>query len=149
MLGVDPGKTTGWASYDTQALAIAGAAQAPGNEFLDLVIPWVDACKGRDDVRIVAERFVITGGTVEMGRTEENWSIEQIGLLRHHARWAGLPFELQGAGDVKKFAPNERLRAIGWYVRGREHANDALRHVLLNVARHHPEVLDQILSGVT
>jgi hypothetical protein len=146
ILTADPGKMTGWAAFDTERHELLGAKQAPGYEFLDQVVPWVDGCAGRTDVMVILERFVISGGTVEKGRTDENWSIEQIGVLRHHARWAGIPFELQSAGDAKSIAPNPRLREIGWYVPGRDHANDALRHVILALGRHHVDALNRLLT---
>ena len=147
ILAVDPGRTTGWATY-TPGLpsAVPSAEQAIDVEFIDRVIPWIADVATRTPLRIVVERFVISGGTMRKSRGDENWSIEQIGLLRHHARWAGAEFDLQSAGDAKKFATDARLKEIGWWMKGRDHANDALRHLLLNVARHHPEDLDRMLT---
>lgn len=151
IIAVDPGKKTGWASYDTTANVFA-SQEAPGDEFIDRVVPWLGPSHAHDraaagPVRIVVERFVITAGTMRTSRGDENWSIEQIGILRHHARWAGVAFELQSAGDAKKFSPDDRLRTIGWYTPGRGHANDAARHALLNVARHHHDVLVRLLRS--
>lgn len=149
LLAVDPGKKTGWASFDTTTMVLSGATEAPANEFLDKIVPWIDRSAGLVLARIIVERFVITTETAKKGVGDEHWSIEQMGVLRHHARWAGLEFDgTQTLSNAGKFAPNERLRAVGWYVPGRGHANDALRHLLLNIGRNHQDVLERLLTTV-
>lgn len=145
VLGVDPGKKTGWAAYDLDRLELTGAAEAPQDEFVDKIVPWLEASPA-GSVTIACERFVITGGTIKKSRGDENWSIEQIGILRQTARRYGHGFKLQNANDAKKFATNDRLRLIGWYVPGRGHANDALRHVLLWLGDHRVDVLERVLT---
>lgn len=147
-LTFDPGKHTGWALYHAgpTEYMLMGITEADGYEFLDKVVPYIRAMAGRE-LTVVGERFVISGGTVEKGRTDENWSIEQIGVIRHECRWAGVPFELQSAGDAKKFAKNDRLKEVGWYTPGGGgHHNDAARHMLLCLARHEPETLGRLLT---
>jgi hypothetical protein len=155
ILAVDPGKMTGWASYDTDRFALHGAWEAPANDFLDGFVRWIDASAPFETaggvvapmVRIVVEKFVITTETAKKTQGEEHWSIEQMGVLRHHARWAGMGFDgTQTLSNAGEFAPNQRLRDIGWYVPGKGHANDALRHLLLNIGRHHHDVLERVLT---
>lgn len=154
ILAVDPGKMTGWASYDTDRFMLHGAWEAPANEFLDGIVQWIEVSEPCDSkvvfrpmVRIVVEKFVITTETAKKTQGEEHWSIEQMGVLRHHARWAGMEFDgTQTLSNAGEFAPNKRLRDIGWYVPGKGHANDALRHLLLNIGRHHHDVLEKVLT---
>lgn len=145
VLGVDPGKTTGWAVYDSATGGIVDVGQLDREAFVDYLVPRLeDLAKPKLD--IACERFVIAGGTVEKSHTDENWSIEQVGILRHWARRYGHEFTLQGAGDAKKFADNDRLKAIGWHRPGKVHANDALRHTLLRIAKVLPADLDRLLA---
>ena len=156
ILTVDPGKTTGWASYDTDNLCLQGAWEAPANEFLDGIVRWIDVSTPiLDDpvvfspmVRVVVEKFIITVETAKKTQGDEHWSIEQMGVLRHHARWAGMEFDgTQSLSNAEKFAPNQLLRDIGWYQPGKPHANDALRHLLLNIGRNHVDVLERLLPA--
>ncbi len=152
ILTVDPGKTTGWAQFDTSSCNPPLAWQSPANEFLDTWVPYIDAWRdsGWSDggVRVVVEKFIITIETAKKTQGDEHWSIEQMGVLRHHARWAGVQFDGgQTLSNAQKFAPNDRLRQIGWYVPGKGHANDALRHLLLNIGRNHVDVLERLLPS--
>lgn len=137
VLGIDPGKMTGFAAYDLQAHELTSSWQADVHGAYASLEPWVPSS------RLVAiERFVITGGTAKMGRGQENWSMELIGVARYLAFRADVQLLLQGAGDAKKFAPDARLKSIGWWNAGHDHANDAARHVLLALASQHPEELE-------
>lgn len=133
ILGVDPGKMTGWAAFDTLAAEGPHSGQLDREEFVDFIVPRLEH-PTQPRLMIACERFTISGGTVTKGRTDENWSIEQIGILRHWARRFGHEFTLQSAGDAKKFATNDKLKLVGWHRPRRDHENDALRHTLLRLA---------------
>ena len=132
ILAVDPGKMTGAALYDIATKTLLNAWECPNAEFID----WArDFLAASPPIIVRSERFVISGGTVRMGRTDENWSIECIGCLRAMCRWHGHDFDLQAAGDAKKMAPNPKLREIGWYIKGKGHATDAVRHIVLSTVK--------------
>ena len=66
-----------------------------------------------------------------------------IGYLEGRAHFLGWPFHLQNVGDVKKFVTNEKLKAMGWWVPGQDHARDALRHLLyFLIHNRHPELAE-------
>jgi hypothetical protein len=144
IVAVDPGKTTGWAILDGPLGIRFG--ESPFMEFHGRADNYL---RLRHDtghqVRVVCERFVITGGTVTVSRGDTNWSIETIGVVRYLADKYGHLFELQGAGDAKKLGSGELLRRLGWWSRGADHARDAARHLALALARHHPAEFDQLL----
>lgn len=94
---------------------------------------------------VVAERFVISGGTVTVARGDTNWSIELIGILRYLCRKYGHEFDLQGAGDAKRLGTDKLLRRLGWWTPGSDHARDAARHLVLALARREPNDLDRRL----
>lgn len=129
VLGVDPGETTGGFGVDTTTTELL-PLQLGCNDFCDW---FVDGLAYFD--LVVSERFVISERTVRSSRGDENWSIEQIGWMRHHCRRRGIEFRLEGASDSMKFAPNDRLKHVGWYTRGKGHTNDAARVTLLTIAK--------------
>lgn len=144
ILGVDPGKTTGWAFFNTAYPDSFQSWQADRNDFVDIIVPYLE--KTGDRLDIACESYVLTSGTMRTSRSDENWSIEQIGVLRHWARRHGHHFELQTAGNAKKFSTDAKLKDIGWWKPGNGHANDAARHVLLYVARHEMATLERLLT---
>lgn len=142
VIGVDPGKMTGWAACQADGTDFK-SKEAPVNDFVDHMTVYLGLAS---PCHVAAERFVISGGTVTKGRTDENWTIEQIGVLRHLCRRHGHTFELQGAGDAKEFAPDSRLKQVGWHTPGRGHANDGARHLLLCLARRHQSAFEDLLT---
>lgn len=139
ILAVDPGKATGWAIYRE------GRAYFGEHSFEDFPgFAW-EYLNGNDPLLVIAERFVIMAGTLQKARTETNWSIELIGVLRFISDMCGHDFELQGAGDAKRLGNDGLLRKLDWWTVGSDHARDAARHVALALARHAPEELDRLL----
>lgn len=143
ILAVDPGRATGWAVLE------AGRAYF-GEEIFEEFPGWADSfLRSRFDrgcrFLVVAERFVISGGTLTKARGDSNWSIELIGVLRYLARQYGHEFDLQGAGDAKRFGTDRLLRKLGWWTPGSDHARDAARHLALALARRDQADLDRRL----
>lgn len=131
-MGMDPGKMTGCATFVPTMETVPQAWEAPQDTFVD----WAYDCLTAVPPSIILmERYTVTAETLRKSRGD-NWSLEQIGVVRHLCRRHGHTFELQSPSDAKKLASNQRLRQLGWYVPGKGHANDALRHLLLGLARH-------------
>ena len=87
---------------------------------------------------IVAERFTINQQTIR--HSQQTTALEVIGYLRAIALgWGEVDFVLQTPADAKRFAQigsnqNARLDKLGWTQRplaANDHANDALRHLML------------------
>ena len=139
VLAADPGGTTGWAYYADGAVT---AGQDEFASFTDIVDGWCSVHstdpkrKGVPDV-IVAERFLITPQTAKL--SQQSTALEIIGFLRYVAHREGIPFVLQTPADAKRFAQvgsdkDARLERVGWLKKPKaqnDHANDALRHLLL------------------
>jgi len=131
MIAVDPGKTTGIAMWDLEVGSAPYTAQLSVDEFFQ----WVrdTLVDGHLTHTIVCESFVISQRTVK--GTSQTWSLEHIGLLKWAAWLRQHDITLQAASAAKHMVPNDRLREVGWYVPGRDHANDALRHMLVHAVR--------------
>lgn len=128
IIAVDPGGTTGCATYwDGQISAV----QVPDPmEFMQRFEQWIDAAlKSGYTVHAVCERFVI--GPATLRHSQQTTALELIGAVKYAAHRRGVPVTLQAASEAKTFCDNARLRNLRLYVRGKDHANDALRHLVL------------------
>lgn len=128
---LDPGKTTGFVTYDRE---------------LDVFIPWElnfkDTCTKLMTAPAVAlegglllaiEAFIITPQTAK--NTQAPWSLELIGVARMVSEvYLQRPLIIQQVASAKRFSTDTRLKRMGWYSRGKGHANDASRHLLLLMA---------------
>lgn len=133
VLAVDPGGTTGWARYSPATLQLVRGQESP-EEFLrwseHSVEEWTAAGL---DVVIVAEKYTITPDTLR--KTRQYDALYTIGALAHFARKFECEFVLQTPAEAKGFTSNARLAELEIYSKGEDHANDALRHLILWLAK--------------
>lgn len=131
VLAVDPGKVSGWAFVDLDDLATFTAGQLPHMEFLDMAERAIMAGKL---TAIVAESYVITARSLKVSRGE-NWSLEQLGVLRWLCHKRDVDFTEQTAADGKRFGTDTKLLSAGWFhPTPGGHRNDACRHLLTYAA---------------
>jgi hypothetical protein len=134
LLAFDPGLTTGVAVW-------SGVKEdEPSTWQLDVEQLWnflneefIQGTSAR--LTFICESYIISERTLKTSR--QAWSLEIIGALKLCAYLGEHTLVMQQAAAAKRFAPNERLKAIGWYRPGRDHANDALRHMYLYAAKTH------------
>lgn len=128
ILSVDPGKRSGWAFYDMETRNFSSGE----SEFLELCNRAQRAVERYgDELQIVAEKFMITPMTHK--NTFAPWSLEIIGVLRYLSVHTGRDLILTKPSEAKNFCSNARLRALSWFKGGAGHADDASRHLLLNL----------------
>jgi len=122
VIAIDPGKTTGFAYwYGSEVVADQEPDQV---EFCTRLERYLEIrCPGV----VVIERFVINVKTV--GNSQAPWSLELIGVARYLAAKHNCEFVIQTPADAKRFMSDERLKNLGWWQKGKVHANDALRHL--------------------
>lgn len=101
-------------------------------EFCRRLEAWLAAWHG--PTVVVCERFIINVNTV--GNSQAPWSLELIGVSRYLAAKHDCAFVLQTPADAKNFMKDERVKKLGWWQKGKPHANDALRHLGLYVFTH-------------
>lgn len=128
VLAVDPGKMTGWADWKGPDGLAAG--QMPHFEFLRFAEQLI---AGQHVSAVVCEDFIITMGTLKKSR--ETWSLEQIGCIRYWCDKHRVPLVMQTPAQAKAFSTDDKVQALGWWQPGLEHANDALRHLVLHLVR--------------
>jgi hypothetical protein len=119
-LALDPGETTG-VGYRAVEGALRGI-QWPGADIM-AVLEGMHAHFGLDE--IVVEDFISRPGAAV------NLSAPRvIGRILAWAEENDVPVIMQQPSAAKTVITKDRLRALGGWVRGMEHARDALRHLL-------------------
>lgn len=83
---------------------------------------------------VVCEDFIISQRTVKSA-VAEGWKrgreLMLIGATEFMCRQTGTDFVLQSPAEAKAFSTDVKLRTLGWWRSGPDHANDASRHLLL------------------
>ena len=126
IIAVDPGKTTGIAVYDATNKSLIGTEQIGDlYDTITYIEDWMYTT-------IVCESYTITPATMKKSR--QNYSLEMIGVLRYLTQKHDAKFLLQTPAAAKSFSTDDKLKRLDWYVPGQDHANDALRHLLLYLA---------------
>lgn len=119
-LALDPGQTTG-IGYRSHDGTLRGM-QWPGEDIM-AVLEGLHAVYGLDE--IVVESFISRPGPAV------NLSAPvTIGRITAWAEENDVPLVFQTPSQAKIVVTKDRLRANGGWVRGQEHARDALRHLL-------------------
>ena len=138
VVAVDPGKATGVAYFQyedgMENPVLVASAEVQPHEFAG----WVRGALSKiSDPIIVCERFTINAQTVK--NSQAPYSLEQIGVLKQIMRDNNIDensIVWQTPADAKALFPNPALKKVGsWHVGGEGHANDAIRHGLLYLAK--------------
>lgn len=139
VLVVDPGPHVGVALYDSESGLLnpvpyeRGRANGMFNAFeaepvllYQEVEGWIHWCNV-----LVVEGFRISGPRA----TSANETIEMIGVLRFLAARHGKTFVEQTPTDAMTFVSGDKLKRLGWWTRGSDHARAASKHLVLYLAR--------------
>jgi len=139
IIAVDPGVTTGvaWADFSEEGIPELHTSMPKGFEAACTLFERFGGSPYRSNFDLlVIERFSITAKTATKTREGSNLAIELIGVAKWVALQCGLKVEEQSPADAKNFASDMKLRKLGWYTPGPDHARDATRHLLLAAVRH-------------
>jgi hypothetical protein len=120
VLCIDPGPHTGVAWYDSDAGSFAAYEAAPEDVwdcFETKWLRWADV--------VVVEDFIIGGARAK----EANVTIEMIGVMRYLCKRESVTFVTQPPG-AHKFAQGDKLKRLGWYTVGSDHARSATGHLV-------------------
>jgi hypothetical protein len=133
IIAIDPGRTCGLAIYDIAEKTMIGSEV----DFFDLG-DWLNASlhnlkSANVAVLVACERFTIGAATIKRS-ADAHWALEGIGVARYVTTCYGFDFKLQSPSDAKGFATDGHLRKAEWYIPGKGHANDAIRHAVLALA---------------
>lgn len=131
-LAVDPGGTVGYALYpliDGPFVPdFVQAGQTGVDEFLDWSRDLITS-----DFLVLMEKFAITANTATLSAGGTHDTLDTIGVVKHLCRWAGAQYEVQTPGQAKSFVSNNQLKTLGLWVKSKDHARDAIRHLVLGI----------------
>lgn len=138
LVGIDPGLATGLCVINIDDLDNPVPVEDAELDLPDFYRKLEQLAKHYgDDMQMVIESFIITPQTAKLSQAP--WSLENIGVARFIGWKYGIPITFQKPAD-KPFASNERLRKVGFWVKGAEgHSNDAYRHALIWIANTNPD----------
>lgn len=139
VLGIDPGKMTGLASYVDGTWDVR---QLPADEVPAYTREWI-GWPWTEEFAIVCERFVPSARAL----TFQPDALELIGYTRYLCQEKKIPFTLQPPATAKKLFPNDLLKELGAYVKSTEHGLDAARHVALWIRTYHPDIMRSMKQG--
>lgn len=128
IMTIDPGPSTGLATWSPRTDPMPFSTTLPRIEAEDFIAERIKP-DGTGATLVIIESFIISMATAKKSRAGSE-SIEMIGMTRYLCRIAGIPLIESRPADVMRFATDDKLRRIGWYVTGPDHARDALRHLL-------------------
>lgn len=124
VVAFDPGPHIGCAMWtDTPAETFNAWEETPANFYTGLLdwIKWADV--------VVVEGFVISGARAR----EANVTIEMIGVIKYLTALHSTRCHEQRPGAYK-FAGPVKLKRLGWYTAGSDHARSASGHLVLYLA---------------
>lgn len=131
VLALDPGKTTGVATYDLRT----GEFESSQLDYDGVCQLMMKVASEAPHIDLVSEDFVITVQTAK--NTQATWSLELIGVARMVSRmYGGQDLILQMPANAKRMMSDDMLKLIGWHKPGQGHANDAARHLGLYLLSH-------------
>lgn len=142
VLAVDPGKVSGvvfmqWSGEKTDLPVIQYSMESLEEYYAYHVLGALKHWHLYEKFTVACERFTITAQTVR--NSQAPFSLEQIGVLKHLCREHKFPVDeirFQAPVDAKNMFPNPALKKLGiWHRGGEGHANDAIRHALLALAK--------------
>lgn len=130
ILALDPGKTTGYAWFDSTGHF--GYGEIEGRFKVYAALRQWSSAGARPE--IVIESWSVRDDTTKMSRQDDPYLI--IGYVEGLCEANGWAFSTQTPGQAKGFATDDKLHAIGWEATTKGgHARDASRHLLTYLSR--------------
>lgn len=148
LLAVDPGKLSGFVLLDTTEIPDGDPKIVLAEEFDQQLTAanmhwWLAS---GEVTSVVMEDFFITVETAK--KKDTRYSLELLGVGRYFSTLYSVPFTLQSPSAAKSFVDNDRIRALGLWVRGGEgHHKDAMRHAILHLVKDCDWRPDKLLSS--
>lgn len=141
IVAVDPGGTTGFSfvEYDDETMELVSEPQGgqfEPQEFYEWLAPLTVSWGFL--LHLVVERFTISNRTLKVSRAGSYDALEVIGVCRYLSkRDCGRDLEMSQPATVMNLFPDKWLKERGWYIPGKGHANDSLRHLAKACAKRH------------
>jgi hypothetical protein len=138
VLALDVGKVTGAAIWVTCFPDSVITSEIPTRYMVrDMVEDLI--LFNDNKVTIACENFVISQRTIKTA--QDHNALRLIGWLDLFCDKHNIDFKLRTAASAKSFATDDKLKILDWYTSTKDgHANDASRHMILQIRDSYPEV---------
>jgi len=158
IIALDPGGTTGWATFDDTAPEGASKfnfGHIGPEEHHEKLQAFLELQTSQTDTRVVCESFEYRKGLRD---NVVMVSLEYIGIVKLHCEIYGMrqspngsvvfpQLIMQTAATGKAFWKDDKLKRLGLFQPGWKHANDATRHLLTYLCTL-PEWKDKLLRSL-
>ena len=126
ILALDPGETTGYAVFD--GIVFIKLGQVNTGHVDTSVIPLRKLFEEVNPDIVVVEEYRVYAWRAKQHSWSSLHTPRLIGCIETLCEIHRKPIAMQGAGIVKQFVTNDKLKDWGFYVKGQAHARDATRH---------------------
>ena len=127
LLTLDPGQTTGYAIwYDSKFI---GCGQANTSTIKGSILgftTWITSTVKPN--AIVMEEYRVYAHKTEDHAQNDMHTSRLIGAMEYYCALKDIPYRVQGAGIVKNWATDDKLKVWDMWIKGERHARDAIRH---------------------
>lgn len=123
ILALDPGETTGWATFVDGELQKSG--EVGQNDSLMDVMRLIDR---EQPTTIVVEAYRIYSWKADTHSWSDLFTPRLIGAIELKCIQNKIPMYTEMAQGAKNFCTNKKLKSWGYYKKGARHARDAIRH---------------------
>lgn len=125
------------------------AWDAPYEEAMDWFDDWSAGTAFPIGLVVIAERITISATTHKKGDQVLS-SVEQIGALKHLSRRRGFKYVgKQTPAEAKSFSNDGKLKAMGWWTVGTDHARDASRHLMLYLSNEDSKFAQELARKIS
>jgi len=125
-LAIDPGKTVGFAWFNLNANNIEHVYGSQ-MDWINFLYSFREVSSTKD-FEILIENYTVRTNTVAANLNKELLTAKIIGVIEWYCRLNDIDYQFQPAGIGNEFFDKQRLKEIGLWVVGKEHARDAIRH---------------------
>lgn len=127
ILAVDPGGNTGLAHIfpdEDESFKAWILPHGDDQDWLANNVQWYDL--------VVCESFNITQQTLLKSQAGSKLALYTIGVVGFLCRTNGVPLKMQEPAVARSFDEDwSKLKTLGWYTPGPDHARSAARHLLV------------------
>lgn len=121
LLALDPGTTTGWAFFVDGELKKCGQCIGEDIRIEKLILEL-------NPTVVVTEEYVLYPWAIRQQQWSDLPVSQLIGVIKFICKKQKVAIVMQGANLGKGFCKDARLRGWNYYITGKKHANDAIRH---------------------
>lgn len=140
IFGIDPGEHVGVLRFEL----LTHKVEMDVCEGLEKAGSWLEDRLDVGDI-CATERYTATSGSVR--RTFQPETLEVIGMVRWQVFKVRGVYLLQTAAEAKKVAPNDVLRALGWWRKGDpDHVRRAAAQAAFALFRLRPEMFETLVG---